>query len=128
LKEALPPVAPADEKRLARLIADLDDDEFATREQATAELEKLGEVALPALRKALAANPSAEVRLRGEQLLRKDDDPVPSGERLRALRAAEALEQAGTKEAREALRHLAGGAGGARLTREAKAALERLGR
>src|SRR5262249_20828362 len=70
LGEALPPAAPADDKRLARLIADLDDDEFATRERAAAELERLGEAALPALRKALAANPSAELQLRGERLLR----------------------------------------------------------
>jgi hypothetical protein len=128
LKEALPPVAPPDEKRLARLIADLDSDEFATREQAAAELEKLGEAALPALRKALAGDPPAEVRVRCEGLVAKLNRPVLSGERLRTVRAVEALEQAGTKEARAVLKQLAGGAEGARLTREAKQALERLGK
>jgi RNA polymerase sigma factor (sigma-70 family) len=126
LKEALPPAPPADEKRIARLIADLDGDEFATREQAAAELEKVGEAALPALRKALAGTPSAELRVRCEQLLNKHDRPTLSGESLRTVRALEALEQAGTKEARDVLRRLATGAEGARLTREAKAALGRL--
>jgi RNA polymerase sigma factor (sigma-70 family) len=126
LKEALPPVAPADEKRIARLIADLDDDEFVTRERAAAELEKLGEVALPALRKALAGKPSAELRIRCQELLRKWAEVAPSGEHLRGLRAVEALEQAGTPEACEVLARLAGGADDARLTREARAAVARL--
>jgi dipeptidyl aminopeptidase/acylaminoacyl peptidase len=128
LREALPPVPPADEKRIARLIADLDGDAFATREHATAELEKLGEAALLALRRALAGKPSAEQRRRCEELLRQHDDATPGGERLRVLRAVEALEQAGTREARDVLRRLAGGAEGAQLTREARAALARLPR
>jgi RNA polymerase sigma factor (sigma-70 family) len=127
LREALPPVAPADEKRLARLIADLDGDGFATREQAGAELQKLGEAAMSALRKALAGTPSAEVRRRCEGLLQKCDGAALSGEALRAVRAVEALEQAGTKEAHAVLKRLAEGAEGARQTREAEQALERLG-
>jgi hypothetical protein len=51
-----------------------------------------------------------------------------SGERLRSLRAIEALELAGTQEAREVLATLAAGAEGARLTEEAKPALKRLQR
>ncbi len=128
LNEVLPPVARADEKHIARLIAALDNDDFTAREQATAELEKLGEVALPALRKVLAGSPSAEVRRRCEVLLKTAAEPALSGERLRAVRAVEALEQADTPEARELLRRLAGGAEGARLTREAKVALDRLAR
>jgi RNA polymerase sigma factor (sigma-70 family) len=127
LQEALP-VAQADEKRIAKLIADLDSDEFETREQAATGLEKFGELAGPALRKTLAGRPSAEVRARCEGLLVKLDRPTASGERLRTPRAVEALELADTKEARDLLRRLADGAEGARLTREAKAALHRLAR
>jgi hypothetical protein len=49
-----------------------------------------------------------------------------SGERLRSLRAVEALELAGTTAARETLASLAAGAPGARLTEQARAACERL--
>ena len=45
---------------------------------------------------------------------------------LRGLRALHALEQIGTPDAQEQLRKLAGGAPEARLTREAKASLDRL--
>src|SRR5262249_42508433 len=53
LRDVLKPAAAADEKRLKKLIADLDDDDFAVRETATAELDQAGEQAEPALRRAL---------------------------------------------------------------------------
>ena len=43
LRRHIKPVPAADEKRLARLIADLDAEEFAVREKATQELERLAE-------------------------------------------------------------------------------------
>ena len=46
-----------DPKRVAKLIADLDSEEFAVREQANKALRSLGRAALPALRKAPAAKP-----------------------------------------------------------------------
>jgi hypothetical protein len=61
------------------------------------------------------------------ELLEGLDQAVPAGERLRTLRAVEALELIGTPQSREVLRHLAGGAPEARLTREAEASLRRLG-
>jgi RNA polymerase sigma factor (sigma-70 family) len=130
LQKHLPPVPAADKKRMARLIADLDSDDFATRQKATEELEKLGELALPAYRKARDGKPSLETRRRLEDLQRKAHAAwwEVSGERLRSLRAIEALELAGTPEAREVLATLAAGAEGARLTEEAKAALKRLQR
>ncbi|HEX5271655.1 MAG TPA: PQQ-binding-like beta-propeller repeat protein, partial [Gemmataceae bacterium] len=128
LNKALPPVAPADEKRVARLVADLDSDDFDTRQAATQELGRVGEATAAALRKALAGRPSEEVRRRAELLLERWGDPAPRGEALRAVRAVEALEQAGTDEARDLMRRLADGADGAHLTRAAKAALRRLTR
>ena len=65
-------------------------------------------IAEPALRQALRADPSLEARRRIDALLeirdRETSDPPP--EKLRALRAIEALEWAGTAEAREVLRRL----------------------
>jgi hypothetical protein len=66
--------------------------------------------------------------MRVERLLRRFQDPTPSGERLRSLRAVTALERTGGAEARHALETLAGGAPQAGLTRKAKAALSRLDR
>lgn len=53
------------------------------------------------------------------------DGPADGG-RLRLLRAIEVLECAATPEARRVLKRLAGGEPRALLTREARAALERL--
>jgi hypothetical protein len=121
-------VAALDGKQLAGLIGDLDSDDFAKREKVTVELEEFGEQALPAYRKALEGKPSLESRRRLEELLSKAHTAYwdVSGERLRALRAVEALELYGSDEARELLKTLATGAAGARLTDQAKAALERL--
>src|SRR5262249_28501254 len=66
LREGLRPVPSAEAKRLARLIADLDDDQFEVREKAAAELEKQGGAALAALREALDGRPSPEARRRIE--------------------------------------------------------------
>jgi hypothetical protein len=66
--EAPPDRATAD--RIARLIAQLDDDDFAVREEATAELRRIGPPAEAALRRALAESPSAELRRRARDLLR----------------------------------------------------------
>jgi hypothetical protein len=126
VRQRLRPAAAADPDRLARLLADLDRPEFAARQKATADLAALGEQARPALEKALAGDPPLEVRQRVERLLQKLTGK-PSGASLRELRAVEALELAGGPEARRALEALAGGATEARLTRESRAALQRLG-
>jgi hypothetical protein len=122
---AVAAVGAVDPKRIARLLESLGSDEFAVREKATAELERLGEDAVPALHKALADNPSSEVHKRLRNLLSKVNVLGP-GEVLRGVRGVEVLERIGTPEAQEVLEMLAGGAPEARLTREAKAALERL--
>jgi hypothetical protein len=63
LQRRLRPAAGPEAKRLARLLADLDSDRFADRDKATRELEKLGRLAEPALRRLLADPPSLEVRI-----------------------------------------------------------------
>jgi WD40 repeat protein len=126
LGERLRPVAPAAPDRVARLVADLDSDRFAARADAVRELERLAELAEPALRKALAGEPTAEVRRQGERLLLRLEGPVLSPERLRQLRALEVLERADTSEAGQVLEGLAKGAPEGWLTRQAKASLERL--
>jgi RNA polymerase sigma factor (sigma-70 family) len=126
LAARLRPVTPAAPQHLARLLVDLDSDRFAVRAQAARELKDLGELSVPALRGALAGQPSLEFRRRAEQLLEGLQGPVTSPARLQPLRAVAALEQVGTPEARQVLDVLAKGTPEARLTQEAKAALRRL--
>jgi hypothetical protein len=110
-------------KLLAKLIGDLDSDRYATREAAMGELETLGERVVPALELVLARKPSLEQAMRIRSLLaRIDADRLPAWQR----RALILLESIGDADARRLLRTLAGGAPAALLTREAKAALDRL--
>jgi hypothetical protein len=96
LKRRLRPVEAADRQRVTSLLAALDSSDFAERENAARELERLGFTAEPALREALTAKPSLEVRRRVEQVLAKLEG-TPT---LRVVRAVEALERIGTPEAR----------------------------
>jgi WD40 repeat protein len=128
LKDRLGPVKAVGRERLDQLIKDLDSDQFAVREKALAELQKLDELAEPELRLALQGKPTLEQRRRIEPMLARLDAAIPSGEALRSLRAVRVLEHADTPEAHRLLRELATGAEGARLTREAQAALARLNR
>jgi HEAT repeat protein len=115
-----------DAKTIARLIADLDSDDFMVRQKATEELSKLGDAIAPDLRRTLENKPSLEVRRRIQQLL--DQSRNWTGERLRDHRAIQALQHIGTRPAHEVLRALAEGAPEAYRTEEAKAALQRLRR
>src|SRR5262249_3743944 len=121
-----PVVAVAPAPRIARLIADLDDERFETREKATQELARLGSQAGPALRKVRDNPPSLEVRRRAERLLVKLGRPAPSPQELRLVRAVQTLEEIGKPAAEQVLKTLAKGHPEARLTQEAKAALDRL--
>jgi hypothetical protein len=122
VKDRLPPVVAADPRRVAALIADLDNDAFAVRQKATQALEKLGSSAEGGLRRALAARPSPEATLRLRRLL----DRLEGTDRLRVQRGVEVLERIGTREARQVLEAMARGMPESRLTSEAKAALARL--
>jgi RNA polymerase sigma factor (sigma-70 family) len=125
LKDRLHPVKAVKRARLERLLKDLDSDQFTTREQAAAELEKLGALAEPSLRRILQNKPSLEQRRRIEPILNKIETRIPFGETLRSLRAVRVLEHAGTAEALRLLEELAKGAEGAALTRAALAAKDR---
>jgi WD40 repeat protein len=121
-------LSPVQGDGVTTLIARLDDDEFAAREKARAELARLGKFAEAALRKALAANPSAEAQKQLEELLKGIADHRFVPERARGLRAVEVLEAVGSAEAKAVLQGLADGVAEAELTVEAKAALARLGK
>jgi RNA polymerase sigma factor (sigma-70 family) len=124
LKERLRPPSPVAPGRVARLIRDLDSEDFAVREKATRELEGMGEPAAPALRQARTAAPSPEARRRLTQVLVSLEGW--SGGRLRTLRALEVLERIGSPEARRVLGEAASWAPETRLSREAAAARRRL--
>ncbi len=126
-QQQLPPVpVSVHAQRIARLLADLDDNEYAVREKASDELARLGDLALPALQKTLAAEPAPEVLYRVEILLAKLPTSTPTPERLRMQRAVMVLEQIASPEAKDLLETLAKGAEGAWLTEEAKAARQRM--
>jgi hypothetical protein len=125
LAKRLAPVRPVTAERLDRLIGDLGSPRFATREQAGRDLEELGDLAEPILRRTLAAVPLLETGRRCEQLLVK----LPGSlEIARALWGIRLLEVLGTPAAREHLRRLADGAMETRQTRQARLALQRLER
>jgi len=126
LRDNVKPVPAGDAKQIAQLVKDLDADDFEVREKASTELEKIGAPAESALRKALEGTPTAEVRTRVGELLKKFTVKAPSAERLRSERALEVLEHIGGAEARAILEKVAEGAPEAALTQQAKAALRRL--
>lgn len=124
VNEKARPIARPRPGQVERLIAGLDSAEFAERERAAEELEKLGESAAAELRQTLARKPSLEMRRRIEALLEKLES-LPRGRQLQALRAVEVLEHIATPEARKVLRKLAEDAAAARLTQQAQDALKR---
>ncbi|SRR5579883_939430 len=126
LRKHLSPVPRPDAKAIARWIADLDSDDFAVRQKAMEELNKLGRTVASALRGALQGKPSLEMRRRVQQLLDQSHDWTQ--EQLRVHRAIQVLERIGTQPAREILQALAEGAPESRCTEGAKAAQRRLNR
>jgi WD40 repeat protein len=125
IRERLRVVEPVPKARIAALVADLDAKRFDAREEAFHELQRLGELAAPALQEALASRPSLELRLRAERLMNQVQAPVPPPHRLRLGRALAVLEQINSPQSRDLLERLAGGAEGAWLTQEARASLKR---
>src|SRR5262249_39292288 len=125
IRARLKPRPPADAKRIAQLIKELDDDAFAVRENASQELAEIGQPALEAL-KAAAKGPSLEVRRRAQDLLRKNPRRGHAPPRLRALRAIEVLERIGTPAAGALLKKLLEGKCDPELAESIRASLARL--
>jgi WD40 repeat protein len=128
LQKQLQTVRPADAAYLERLIAELDSDQFENRESASGELLKLGMIAEPRMRAALAKGPSLEMRKRLLDLLRNVEEKRKelSPEERSHIRAVQVLERIRTKEAQQLLKSLAEGAEGLPRTRDSWEALQRI--
>jgi WD40 repeat protein len=124
-------LVPATRTVPATLLADLDADDFTTRQAARSKLAQAlqrGDVNVEmSLRQLLHSKPSLEVYRSVQRLLRRHAvRPVKySPAELRHIRAVAVLEDVGSKEAVTLLKKLAAGQP-AVLTREARAALDRL--
>jgi hypothetical protein len=121
-------VPPADVKRIEKLVAELDSENFATRNQAIAELGTVGEVAVVPLERFMEKPPSEEARERAKLLLKKLGEPAFTPDRLRVLEAIELLERLGTANAITLLEEIERDALIAPIHREARQALQRMGR
>jgi WD40 repeat protein len=129
-RDRLRPVADptsAERDRATDWVRNLDHPDFRVRERASRALAAAGEAALEVLRAGLRTDPSPETRERLERLLAALADHPPTADEVAVGRALELLERVGTGEARTELRALAAGYPEAQLTREAAAALRRLG-
>jgi WD40 repeat protein len=115
-----------DPKQIDGLVAALNSEQYSARQKATAELAKLSDLAVPALRAQLANKPSLEMCKRIELLLQRIQGPLTDPDMVRALRSVEVLESIATPEARSVLEALAKGAPAHRLTQAAEDALKRL--
>jgi hypothetical protein len=112
----------ADEKAVAVLIGQLDSDDMATREKASAELAKLGLAAVPAVEEALKHPRSVEQRMRLQHVLAKATDAPALTQARRGLEVLVAL---ATPEARDLLQTLGKGPERAWLSHAARNAAER---
>jgi len=115
-------------KQIAQLIRDLDNDSFDIREKATVDLEKLGKEIEEDVKRALAANPTPEMKSRLERILEVIKEGAPPTEKTRMIRVLEVLERVGTPAAREQLTEMAKDPAGVWLPDRASAALRRLDR
>ena len=109
-----------------QLIADLDDETFEKRDNATRRLEELGNDIAEVLQNARAASDSLEQQKRLDRLLAKLTGFGPSPETRRGIRAVAALARIGGPEVRKILESLAKGPSDNPLTLEARASLARL--
>jgi hypothetical protein len=127
LRRHLQPVTDDELRPVRRLVADLDSDEFRTRQQASAHLrlEIRGEW-VPPLHHEIAENPSLEVSTRLQNVLTRTSNFAYSPAMLRRIRAVHLLEEIGSPEATALLARLTKGSDLAPLTGEARRALERL--
>ncbi|MBY0525713.1 MAG: WD40 repeat domain-containing protein [Gemmataceae bacterium] len=126
--QRLRPVVVIDEKGMERLLADLDHNRFQVRQSASAELERLGEVAVPALRRFVASRPSLEALRRAELILLRPSAESPPAELVMAIRATRVLQRIATTEARALLKKWAAGPAEAWLAQESATTCARMKR
>jgi WD40 repeat protein len=113
-------------RRLNQLLESLDSNSFHERENATDELALQVEVAEAAIRKAASAHLSAEARTRLEMVLALHDRAGYNAAQIQRIRALEVLENIPSDESKKLLERIAGGDPGFRITRAARASLDRL--
>jgi hypothetical protein len=113
--------------KLRQMIDDLDHADFTRRDSAFKELERLVDLAEPALRSALQGDLPLERRRRVDVLLRKLPSTKPP-DQIRAVRAVAVLEWLGSREGLGGLQALAQDAPVTWAGQEAHAALARLKR
>ncbi|MEK6234361.1 MAG: hypothetical protein N2C14_06595, partial [Planctomycetales bacterium] len=128
LQQRLDAFLNADEgDRLRQLIADLDHEDYATRELASAGLRRMRRVAEGLLRKALAESSSAEASKRIRILLaEKTPVSVSESDELRMLRVIQVLEALAKPGAHALLEAIARDFQSARIMREAQRSMQRL--
>jgi hypothetical protein len=119
------PVPAGDTDQINQLVQDLQNQNGGVRRRAMSELRKHGDAALGAL--VLLGNDRGNLRP-VQVMIMKLERQVASPDRQRALKTVQILEKIGNDEARQMLEQLSKGAAGARLTVDAKTALERLGK
>jgi hypothetical protein len=114
-------VKPVNDKDIAALVAHLDNNLFAVREKAEAELVKMGLGAMPALQQAQPG--SQEARMRLQRVIEKLKD---SPAHLQAQRGIEVLVALRTAESKAVLQGLAAATPETLLSQLAKSAVARL--
>jgi hypothetical protein len=119
----LQPAGTAPPERLAELIKNLDSESFRIREMASQDLRHYSLAAEKALRLAAGNKPSLEAGKRLDKLLAALDTDWQG-----TSMALKLLEEFPSAKACELLENLAKGDAAFRLTREAKTALQRLGK
>lgn len=125
-RKEMPPVARERQKEVEGWIAALDDEDFKRREAATENLQGVAHAFAPLLQSRQKAAGPGEIHNRLTFVLKKmekEKTPLPL---VRESRVLSLLEQLATPEARQLLIELADGAAEARLTVEARAALQRI--
>lgn len=121
LDRNLQPVTPIDSEYIIELVNDLDNDSFQVRENASEKLKKIGDLAVPILRRRYQGSKSSEFSRRIKEIL---DHSYPfSQDHLRILRAIQILEYIGTPDAILVLDRLSKGASESSITREAKSSV-----
>ncbi len=107
-------------------VSELDDADFPTRNKANRALEALGDAVEADILKALEKAESLETQRRLQNLIAVMKAKLLTEDQMRHVRVVEILERIGSKEARELLVRYADGAPTARLTQDAREALDRL--